>query len=79
MTFTELLTAAKELSLPDQIRLASELLQSIDTHWLPSNPFQLPSPEPKSLLAFAATLSPLDEDWPDCDQGLLPLEDDIDL
>ncbi|KKJ00033.1 hypothetical protein [Prochlorothrix hollandica] len=49
MTFTELLTAAKELSLPDQIRLASELLQSIDTHWFSSNPIP-PTPLPQHPL-----------------------------
>lgn len=32
----------------------------------------------KSLLDFLSTVEPLDEDFPDVDEGLLPL-DDIDL
>lgn len=28
----------------------------------------------KALLALLATLSPIDEPWPDVDEGLLPLE-----
>ena len=31
MTFTEILTAAKQLTIPDQVRLAVELLQSLNT------------------------------------------------
>ncbi|BAY62347.1 virulence-associated protein VapB-like protein [Tolypothrix tenuis PCC 7101] len=42
-------------------------------------PFAIISPIPKkSLLETLSTLEPLDEDFPDVDEGLLPL-DDIDL
>lgn len=32
-------------------------------------------PEPQSLLAYFATLDDLDEEFPDVDEGLLPLDD----
>ncbi|MDJ0516082.1 MAG: type II toxin-antitoxin system Phd/YefM family antitoxin [Okeania sp. SIO2F4] len=42
-------------------------------------PFAIISPvKKKSLLQTLSTLEPLDEDFPDVDEGLLPL-DDIDL
>jgi hypothetical protein len=79
MTLTELLTEAQKLSPLDRIRLAIQLLQSVTSKWsMPSSP-QIASSQPSSLLDYLATLSPLDEDWPDVDEGLLPLEDDIDL
>ncbi|MEB3272184.1 MAG: hypothetical protein VKJ85_00230 [Prochlorothrix sp.] len=42
MTFTELLTEAKKLTPPDQIRLATELLQWFNAHWLHSTPASTP-------------------------------------
>lgn len=36
------------------------------------------APERRSLKAVLAELQPIDEDWPDLDDGLLPL-DDVDL
>ena len=38
MTLTELLTEAKKLTPPDQIRLTTELLQWFGTHWLDLTP-----------------------------------------
>lgn len=36
-----------------------------------------PQPQPSNLLTVLASLNPIEDDWPDCDAGLLPLEDDI--
>lgn len=44
MTFTELLAEAKKLTPPDQIRLATELLQWFNAHWI------FPKTQPSSLL-----------------------------
>jgi len=79
MTLTELLTEAQKLSPLDRIHLATQLLQSITPSENPPSSPQTARSQPSSLLALLATLSPLDEDWPDFDEGLLPLEDDIDL
>ena len=88
MTFTELLTEAQKLSPLDRIRLATELLQSVTSKWNVSSSMQVftlnPTPtltqyQPSKLLTLLASLSPIEDNWPDFDEGLLPLEDDIDL
>ena len=53
MTFTELLTEAQKLSPPDQIRLATELLQWFNAHWI-----NLP-PKSRSPLEISQTIAKL--------------------
>jgi len=80
MTLTELLTEAQKLSPSEQFRLITELLQWFSTDTLQYSPTPLSTqPQPSNLLTLLARLSPIEDDWPDFDEGLLPLEDDIDL
>lgn len=78
MTLAEILTAAKQLTIADQVRLIIKILQELIFRILAS--FQpKTSSQPNTLIAYLSTLTPLDIEFPHIDEGLLPLEDDIDL
>jgi hypothetical protein len=78
MTLAEILTAAKQLTISDQVRLIIELLQGLISRTLASF-HPKTSSQPNTLVAYLSTLTPLNIDFPNIDEGLLPLEDDIDL
>ena len=78
MTFTEILIAAKQLTIADQVRLIIKILQGLISRILAS--FQpKTSSQPNTLIAYLSTLTPLNIVFPNIDEGLLPLEDDVDL